>query len=97
MDRESDDLLDDLPPVDLIPFGDFLAGLVALDPQVGDDQMTLWVERMNLELPVELGIGWDERGQLAVEASPPTQHLATSVLPVFHQLRVAFARDDERQ
>lgn len=46
------------------------------------------VRALALDLPVELSVERDTDGRLAVLASPPTQRVATSFLPVFHRMSV---------
>jgi hypothetical protein len=47
-----------------------------------------------LDLPVELSVERDADGGLVVLASPPSQRVATSFLPVFHHLRVRIEREE---
>jgi len=78
------DRLDPLPPL-----GRFVADLLALEPADGSMQMTAITVAMPVELDVLSGGG----RVLALGASPPTQAIETSVLPVFHQLRVTLVAD----
>ena len=52
------------------------------------------VRALALELPVELAVERDASGALAVLASPPSQRVATSVLPVFHRMAVRIEREE---
>jgi hypothetical protein len=52
------------------------------------------VRSLSLNLPVELSVERDRDGRLAVLASPPTQRLATSFLPVFHHMSVRIEREE---
>lgn len=53
------------------------------------------VEAMSFDLPVELEAMLDDAGTMTdVRLSPPTQMIATTVMPVFHRLRLTMARSD---
>ena len=78
------DQLDPLPPL-----GNFLANLLALEPEDGNIRMTA----ITVSMPVEFDILAGGGQVLALGASPPTQAIETSVLPVFHQLRVTLVAD----
>lgn len=52
------------------------------------------VRSLALDLPIELSVERDAAGRLAVLASPPTQRVATSVLPVFHRMRLRIEREE---
>lgn len=52
------------------------------------------VRSLSLDLPVELSVGRGPDGRLTVLASPPTQRIATSFLPVFHRMRVHIQREE---
>ena len=52
---------------------------------------------IELDLPLELDVESDDAAGLvhAVRASPPTQHVRTTVMPVFHRLRVRVVAEGE--
>ncbi|MBL9027055.1 MAG: hypothetical protein JNL21_32970 [Myxococcales bacterium] len=52
------------------------------------------IESMTIELPVELALEAGESDALATRCSPPTQYTKTSVMPVFHKLRVRVVRSN---
>lgn len=53
-----------------------------------------FIESMTIELPVELALEAGESDALATRCSPPTQYTKTSVMPVFHKLRVRVVRSN---
>jgi hypothetical protein len=81
------DALDPLPPL-----SEFVGALVGL----GLEEETLDLTELTLELPIELQLGRTGEG-LDLGASPPTQRIETTVLPVFHRLRVTFAAEHAEQ
>lgn len=58
----------------LVPEENQAAGLVA--------------ERLVVDMPLELYVRQQPGGSLRIETSAPTQRIRTSVLPVFHRMRV---------
>jgi hypothetical protein len=52
------------------------------------------VRSLSLDLPVELSVERDRDDRLSVLASPPTQRVATSFLPVFHRLGLRIEREE---
>ena len=68
------------------------SGLRLEDPILGH---AMTVETLKLDMPVELGVNVDEGGQLQLRGAPPTQSIATTIMPVFHRLRLQVTREDE--
>ena len=77
------------------PIGDLVAEFCEAarveDPDL-DGQM--YVRALRLDLPVELAVEHDESGFPRLLASPPTQRVATSFLPVFHRLTLRIELED---
>jgi hypothetical protein len=63
-------------------------------PDGEEDEMTqrFILERITCDMPVELHVRTGET--LHVVASPPTQKFETSVLPVWHRMRITVAEYD---
>ena len=90
--QESENILDQ----DLMQFSDMIEVLSnyekqRIDPQTGQ-VMTL--EEIQLEFPIELRIEVDAEENLTLKSSPPTQRTTTTILPVFHHLKVKIVRND---
>jgi len=83
-DTTAIDRLEVLPPL-----GSFIADLLAID--AADDGMAMTA--ITVAMPVELDILAGGGRVLALGGAPPTQAIETSVLPVFHQLRVTLVAD----
>ena len=49
----------------------------------------------DVSTPVELSIVVGSDGVVEIGGAPPLYHLATSTLPVFHQIRVVAVREGE--
>jgi hypothetical protein len=50
------------------------------------------IERVTLDLPVEIEVVVDATGDVCLGSSPPTQHIATTIMPVLHRLRMRIVR-----
>lgn len=71
---------------------DVVVAMVDVD-RVGDDLMEFHVEELTFDLPVELDPWYEGDVVSSLGASPPTQIVATTVMPVFHRLRVTLAEE----
>ena len=76
---------------DLLPGVAETVALLA-EPALESDEMV--VERMVVELPVELQVLRDGAG-LALTASPPTQQIETSVMPVWHRVTLTVEIEED--
>ena len=89
---------DDTPsPFDqaLVSFAELVAGFSPDEDElvsevVGAGRMR--VERVTLDLPVEIEVAVDAAGEIRLGSSPPTQHVATTIMPVLHRLRMRIVR-----
>jgi hypothetical protein len=83
---------------DALPmFSALLLGLSVLDADDGPDgEGAATVERIIVGFPTELDV-WTGAGRvIALGSSPPTQYTETTVMPVFHHLRLTLSINDER-
>lgn len=71
--------------------------LTALAVRSGDEGMPqdegTMVERIVVAFPMELEVDTDGGAVVRLGSAPPTQYTETTVMPVFHQLRLTFTRD----
>jgi hypothetical protein len=78
---------DELPPLRAL-----VSGLTeGLDFLVADEHGALIPESLEVDLPIELAAD-GASGGLTLRASTPTQYTATTVMPVFHRLRLRIGR-----
>lgn len=84
-------MIDGLDP--LPPLGRFIADLMALEPDAAEQGAM--IERLTVEMPIEIDLLAGGDAVLACGASPPTQRIETSILPIFHRLRVTLAAEPE--
>ena len=62
-----------------------------IDPQTGQ---VMTIEEMKLNFPIELRVEVNPEGKVNLKSSPPTQRTETTILPVWHQLKMRIVRDD---
>ena len=68
--------------------GELVTSFVAA-PEVGsEDTVIMRVESLEFDLPVEIEASMDGAAIVAIGISPPTQIVRTTVMPVFHRLRL---------
>lgn len=79
------------------PFSELVHDLVDYGMYLEDENtgLAMTVENVNLNMPVEIGITVDDNGKVTLSGSPPTQRTKTTILPVFHQMKIKVVRDDE--
>ena len=78
----------------LPPLADFLAELAdaaTVDPEVSGDDMML-VSELKVELPIEFNLV-QEQGVWQLDAAPPMQKIETTVMPIWHQVRLRVSVD----
>jgi hypothetical protein len=68
---------------------------VGSDPLKPDEAFGFYVERLRLDVPLELQSLRNEKNEFAMGASFPTQWIETSVEPVLHRLRLTLEIDDQ--
>lgn len=97
--------MDPRPDLALPPLGTLVAGFADLDAAIasatpqpaagaGAGGCALAIAQLALATPVELELTVDESGRVtALGGSTPTQWTATTVLPVFHTMRLRIGRE----
>jgi hypothetical protein len=90
---------DERHPDDRLPsLGSFiseLAGAACVEPQ-GDGEGRLMVSEMAFDLPFELEL-MEDAGAWQLGAAPPTQKVETTVMPVWHRVRLRVRLDDDER
>ncbi len=80
----------------LVPPSELIKQLSDLTDRLEDPESdyALEIERVNVELPLELNIAVDDEGTITFHGSAPTQTTETTILPVFHRLSLQIVPDD---
>ena len=71
-----------------------LAGAASVDPDSAGEE-TILVSEIKVDLPIELNL-LHEQGVWQLDASPPTQKIETTVMPVWHRVQLRVTVDGER-
>jgi hypothetical protein len=50
---------------------------------------SMWVERLEIELPFEMDVLVEPDGRVRLAGGPPTQYTETTFMPVFHKVKLA--------
>lgn len=82
----------------LQPFEAVFTGIADLDQSMFDPDtgLCMQVERASIDTPVELDVCVDENGAVSILGAPPTQHVETTYMPVFHQIEITVTADGDR-
>jgi hypothetical protein len=63
-----------------------LAGAASVDPDSAGEE-TISVSEIKVDLPIELNL-LEELGRWQLDAAPPSQKIETTVMPVWHRVRL---------
>lgn len=74
----------------MLEIGDFVGQMSEIDGYLfsGEEQFNLYAERISLDMPVQLDIKVTDTGIVKIGSSPPLYYVETSIMPVFHQIRI---------
>jgi hypothetical protein len=79
-----------------VPLHDIIGGLRPT-ADVRDDELGIhsYINRVEIEAPVELDVSRDEAGALQLGSTPPLYYVDTSLRPSYHRLRFTAELDTE--
>ena len=83
----------------LLPLDQLISHLADYDKQWVDPAtgQALTVEQIQLAMPLELRVTVDEKGSVSLHGAPPTQRTETTVLPVFHQMKLTLVCEEHAE
>jgi hypothetical protein len=90
---QSESMLDEA----VLPVSGFItAFLDELEGQLVDEHDTtrFSIEQLNVDMPIELDLFFHEDGTFEMGTCPPSQHVETSFMPVFHKLSFSVVASD---
>jgi hypothetical protein len=78
-----------------LPFHQLIWELVDTEMAIADPTsgMVQIVEQVEIDMPVEIRVEVNEQGQVRLTGSPPTQRTETTILPVFHQMKLRISQE----
>lgn len=79
-----------------LPLAELLPALLPQIPDLHDEDegVRTRITGYDVSTPVELSIIVRHDGTVELGGTPPIYHLATTTLPVFHQVRLVAVRED---
>ena len=83
---EKKDLIDEA----MLEMADLLSQMNGSEEDLasGEYGFTLYPESIFLDMPLQLDIQKTEDGRMVIGGSPPLYYVETTIMPVFHQLRM---------
>ena len=80
----------------LQPFETVFAGIADLDAGLFDPSLGvgMYMERAAVDTPIEVDVLVDEDGGVTLVGAPPTQHVETTYMPVFHKIRLVVTAEE---
>ncbi|MBW4419904.1 MAG: hypothetical protein KME13_11845 [Myxacorys californica WJT36-NPBG1] len=81
----------------LTPFAQLVEKLTDYEKQIGTPKLgcVMTIEQLTVDMPIELKVTVNPDGTVQVKGSPPTQLVNTTVMPVWHQMRLRIVREDD--
>ncbi len=85
------------PPPLHSPFSQVVEQLTGWEAPLEDSTWghRLTVDALKVTMPIELSIDVDNTGAVTVNGSAPTQTVETTIMPVFHRVRMRLTVDEE--
>jgi hypothetical protein len=81
-----------------ISLSDFVEDLSSIDyrisAQLNHENISQTIENISMETACQLQINVEENGKVSIGAIPPMYYLETSVMPVFHNIKLKIELDE---
>lgn len=79
-----------------MPFAQLVDKLTDYETQIGTPELgcVMTIEQLTVDMPIELKVTVNPDGTCTIKGSPPTQLVQTTVMPVWHQMRLRVVRED---
>ncbi len=81
-----------------LPLSEYIKGLTNFDDYQLEDAesgMSMSIEKIDIEMPCELDIRFDEYGNLIIGTTPPIYYVETSIMPTFHRMKISIEANSE--
>lgn len=81
----------------MLNFAAFFVQMTEVDGYIADAEMqtACRIEKLELSMPVQLDLHVMDDGSVRLGGSPPLYYTETTVMPVFHQLRIHVELDKQ--
>lgn len=82
-----------------VAFHEHLLGIMVTEGQVEDPMgtMSLKIESVTLDMPVQFDVIDSEGTVMQLGSAPPLYYIHTSIMPVFHQVRITLEPEYEKR
>jgi hypothetical protein len=79
------------------PIAQLVEELTSYDKQIVDPETgyAMTLEQVTVDMPIELKVAVNPDGTVKLTGSPPTQLVSTTIMPVFHHMRLRVVREDD--
>lgn len=83
----------------MLEMSEFVAQMTAVDGYLFDEewQVATRLEDVEMSIPVQLDLHVADDGLVTIGGSPPLFYINTTVMPVFHQLRVTISVNENSE
>ncbi len=81
----------------LIPFAEMVQQLVDYGEPLEDpvSNQAMMIEKVKIDMPVEINVLVEDDGTTTLKSNAPTQSTETTIMPVFHRMRLTVELDDK--
>lgn len=79
----------------MLEMGEFVYEMSDIDGYLTSEEaeFALKMEHVELDMPIQLDVKVAEDGTVKIGSSPPLYYVETTVMPVFHQMKIHIERD----
>ncbi|ELR72568.1 hypothetical protein C900_01242 [Fulvivirga imtechensis AK7] len=90
---ETDRIIDE----DMLEMGDFVSEMSDIEGYLisEEEEMVMRAESVSLDFPMQLDIRVLESGEIKIGSSPPLYYVDTTIMPVFHQMKLNITVDTQ--
>lgn len=91
INREAETTIDEA----MLEIGDFVSQMSDIDGYLTSEEaeFALEMEKVDLDMPLQLDIRVAEDGRVNIGSSPPLYYVETTIMPVFHQIQISIDVD----
>lgn len=83
----------------MVEMSEFISQMTEVDGYLFDEewQTATRLENVEMEIPIQLDLHVSDNGLVTIGSSPPLFYVDTTVMPVFHQLKVTISVNENSE
>lgn len=83
----------------MLDMASFLTQVTSVEGYLYDEEAetAMQLSSVELSMPVQLDLQVSDAGQVTLGGSPPLYYTETSIMPVFHQMKLTIAVDETKE